>query len=158
MTVTCPGCGWSAEVPEEKIPDGGVTATCRKCQAKFEVKKELKPVAQQPVASSPPAAIETKPCPLCGEEILAVAVKCKHCGSMLDEINKEAAQNVQTVSEDVEPTLTEPETKEAEHSKPTPTYERIPLSNLEKFLIVIFGLAVVGGISSNNATSLVMLL
>lgn len=25
----------------------------------------------------------TKPCPYCGEQILAVAVKCKHCGSML---------------------------------------------------------------------------
>jgi len=25
----------------------------------------------------------TKRCPYCGEEILAVAVKCKHCGSML---------------------------------------------------------------------------
>jgi hypothetical protein len=28
-------------------------------------------------------AENTKACPMCGEEILAVAVKCKHCGSML---------------------------------------------------------------------------
>ena len=27
----------------------------------------------------------TKPCPYCGEQILAVAVKCKHCGTMLDD-------------------------------------------------------------------------
>lgn len=27
---------------------------------------------------------ETKKCPFCGEEILSVAIKCKHCGSMLD--------------------------------------------------------------------------
>jgi uncharacterized membrane protein YvbJ len=27
---------------------------------------------------------ETKKCQYCGEEILKVAVKCKHCGSMLD--------------------------------------------------------------------------
>lgn len=27
--------------------------------------------------------MSTKPCPYCGEEILAVAVKCKHCGSTL---------------------------------------------------------------------------
>jgi hypothetical protein len=29
-------------------------------------------------------AENTKACPMCGEEILAVAVKCKHCGSMLN--------------------------------------------------------------------------
>jgi len=28
---------------------------------------------------------QTKSCPLCGEDILAVAVKCKHCGSTLSE-------------------------------------------------------------------------
>jgi hypothetical protein len=27
---------------------------------------------------------ETKACPFCGEQVLSVAVKCKHCGSMLD--------------------------------------------------------------------------
>jgi uncharacterized membrane protein YvbJ len=27
---------------------------------------------------------EMKACPLCGENILAVAKKCKHCGEMLD--------------------------------------------------------------------------
>jgi hypothetical protein len=25
-----------------------------------------------------------KPCPFCAEQILSAAVKCKHCGSMLD--------------------------------------------------------------------------
>jgi hypothetical protein len=28
---------------------------------------------------------ETKSCPLCGEKVLAVAKKCKHCGSMIEE-------------------------------------------------------------------------
>ncbi|MDR1973905.1 MAG: hypothetical protein LBQ31_04430 [Bacteroidales bacterium] len=29
--------------------------------------------------------MDTKPCPYCGEEILAAAIKCKHCGEMLEE-------------------------------------------------------------------------
>lgn len=32
---------------------------------------------------------ETTRCPYCGEEILAVAKKCKHCGEWLDEENVE---------------------------------------------------------------------
>ena len=35
---------------------------------------------------------ETKVCPFCGEEILAVAKKCKHCGEWLDKQQEEAPQ------------------------------------------------------------------
>ena len=35
---------------------------------------------------------DTKPCPICGEEIKATAKKCKHCGSWLDGSNPEEEQ------------------------------------------------------------------
>jgi hypothetical protein len=40
----------------------------------------------------------TKACPYCGESILAVARKCKHCASMLD--GSEPAQNVRVTAAD----------------------------------------------------------
>lgn len=44
MKITCPGCGLTAEVPDDKIPVEGTTGTCPKCKTRFLVSK---PVIQQ---------------------------------------------------------------------------------------------------------------
>ena len=67
MKITCPTCQWSAEVPEDRIPVGGVTATCRKCQTRFSVSR----VAD----STPPPGFS---CPKCGTAQPESAA-CTHC-------------------------------------------------------------------------------
>ena len=37
--------------------------------------------------------METKNCPFCGEEILAVAEKCKHCGEWLNNDDSTVEKN-----------------------------------------------------------------
>lgn len=78
-------------MPDEKVPVGGALATCQQCKTKFEVKREVEPDLAFEYVIPPPAAstqINTKPCPFCGEEILSIDKKCKHCGSMLDEVKE----------------------------------------------------------------------
>lgn len=44
MIITCPSCKLSKEMEYPRIPDGGVTATCPRCHARFDVGKTLQPV------------------------------------------------------------------------------------------------------------------
>jgi hypothetical protein len=51
--------------------------------------------------STPPEPEATKNCDFCGEKILAIAKKCRHCGSMLD--GSHAANSQNAVEPDIKP-------------------------------------------------------
>ena len=69
MKISCPHCGQHFEVDKGFA---GRSVECSSCGREFTI------TAPEP----------TKRCPMCGEEILAVAKKCKHCGEYLDDSNQ----------------------------------------------------------------------
>ena len=68
LRVSCPKCGRHYVVDEA---DASCEVECVKCGERFVARDQ-----------------ETKRCPMCGEEILAVAKKCKHCGEYLDGLRE----------------------------------------------------------------------
>jgi hypothetical protein len=110
MKITCPGCQWNAEVPEEKIPVGGVTATCRKCQTRFPVSREAVPTpppipipAPTPATASPPEFS----CPQCGTP-QAESGACIHCNVIFAKYaEKQRLKEASQAATDVMPGLQE---------------------------------------------------
>jgi len=76
INFSCPHCGHNLEVDES---GAGMTVPCPECSKSIEIPFPELPIS--PVGEENPKSVM---CPFCGEQILAVAVKCKHCGEFLN--------------------------------------------------------------------------
>lgn len=56
VRITCPHCGLTKDVPEERIPEGSVRITCPQCREQFEFRKPAS--AATGAALSPPEAAQ----------------------------------------------------------------------------------------------------
>ena len=83
----CPSCGTRQQVPQAGILDAVPVADPEPAFARVVEDTEYA-VADQP--AGPPPQESRRPCPMCGEMILATAVKCRFCGEIFDATLREA--------------------------------------------------------------------
>jgi len=82
MRIQCPKCSQRMEVPETAA---GQVVACPACAQQMQVPAELAAAAEAAGSAAAGGAEPIKRCPFCGETILKVARKCKHCQETLPE-------------------------------------------------------------------------
>ena len=109
MEIVCKSCNTRHYLSDDKIPLETKTGKCKQCSAPITVlgKNATVSIEPTPIQSTPPEPEATKNCDFCGEKILAIAKKCRHCGSMLYEINADNSQVGAKPPEDVTPSGTD---------------------------------------------------
>src|SRR5262245_18176980 len=89
----CPGCGSPVTCPEP-IYDAELVEPPPAGSGRAEPYADLdpdKPYAMvDPDSVAAPATESRRPCPMCGEMILATAAKCRYCGEVFDPALKKA--------------------------------------------------------------------
>jgi ribosomal protein L37AE/L43A len=79
VQIQCPGCLKTVDIDQNRA---GEVIPCPHCQVQMQV-PALEPEAvsqpSTPVTSLSQNSSETKGCPFCGETVLKIARKCKHC-------------------------------------------------------------------------------
>lgn len=78
----CPFCHQSYQGTEEHI---GMQYSCTDCGKQFVFTEQEQTTVKSQTSM-------TKNCPFCGEKVLLVAKKCKHCGEFFDPADKSAQQ------------------------------------------------------------------
>lgn len=77
MTIICPHCGFSAEVPPGRIPDDATEATCPRCKASFTLQQ--KGESSLPVETDATTSGAEVTCPACGR-LQPAGIYCIACG------------------------------------------------------------------------------
>lgn len=102
IVAQCETCGKKFQFEDK---DAGRTSKCGACGKPLPIvpmkSSSVTTATPAPVISRPSAPLRTiqplppvsttKACPFCGEQIQEVAVKCKHCGELLDAQLRAAA-------------------------------------------------------------------
>lgn len=106
LLISCSSCGARLRAPDNPV---GHTFTCAKCgkavtieaapnqPTPVEMVEPISPFHSTPIPAAIPVAQvahqeDTKACPFCGETVLAVAKKCKHCGEFIDVPPRDAEE------------------------------------------------------------------
>jgi predicted RNA-binding Zn-ribbon protein involved in translation (DUF1610 family) len=85
----CPGCGAAVLCPEP-VYDAELIAETPGGPDPFGDLDADQPYAMAPEPVQAPAAEARRPCPMCGEMIVATAAKCRFCGEVFDPTLKKA--------------------------------------------------------------------
>jgi predicted RNA-binding Zn-ribbon protein involved in translation (DUF1610 family) len=88
----CPSCGQIMVVPEavHEAEDLNTTGAEPAEAGSYSLDEILG--AESTAGSTTPAQDDRRPCPMCGEMIIATAAKCRFCGAIFDARLKQAAK------------------------------------------------------------------
>src|SRR5690242_3702361 len=90
-TSKCPGCGSPVTCPEPVYDAEPIEAPPGGLDPNGDVDTE-QPYAMAPEPVTAPSAEARRPCPMCGEMIVATAAKCRFCGEIFDSTLKKVSK------------------------------------------------------------------